>query len=72
MASRLLTSCVEEKKCDLNDKRILNFTRLHIKQSEHTWGMHRINDYVNWTNEKFEKIVNMSQFSFSVYDFENA
>jgi hypothetical protein len=33
---RLFAACVDAKRCDLEDPRIKNFTRLFIKNSEHT------------------------------------
>jgi hypothetical protein len=58
---RAYDACVtgDPAQCDPRDPRVLNFTRLAIKVSEHTWGgdvKTFLNDEIHWDNPSFHAL----------------
>lgn len=44
------TACIAESQCNVTDAALTNFTRLLLKTSEHTFGLHTILDQTVWQN----------------------
>eukprot|EP00045_Choanoeca_perplexa_P014370 m.168729 g.168729 ORF g.168729 m.168729 type:complete len:726 (-) comp16655_c1_seq1:414-2591(-) len=54
--SRVWAQCVSEGRCQLDDPVLQNFTRLLLKNPEHTWGgdvKKVLHDETNWLNADF-------------------
>lgn len=51
-ASTLLVACLDNGGCSMGDPIIANFTRLLLKNPEHTWGKSHawLNDQITWSN----------------------
>jgi hypothetical protein len=51
-ASALLAACLDAGRCSARDPAIANFTRLLLKNAEHTWGKSHyfLNDQTTWSN----------------------
>jgi hypothetical protein len=52
-----LAACIASKSCSLTDPIIANFTRLALKNGEHTWGKDVktfLHDSTYWTNQQLE------------------
>jgi len=65
-AEKLRTNCVNMGQCDFTDSRFWNFSRLFLKNAEHTWGLDMkmtLQDYKasNWSNTAFQSIRNTTQ-----------
>lgn len=67
--SRMRNQCILDGRCALSDIRIKRFSRMLIKIAEHTWGVDIkifLHDYLNWSNEKFEKVKSLPNFQESL------
>ena len=55
-ASTARQACIADGGCSVTDPVIANFTRLLLKNSEHTWGesIGHYSDHKNWSNPQFE------------------
>lgn len=55
-------TCIAEGACKSDDPAIANFTRLLLKNAEHTWGKSwtYYTDHTNWTNAQFEAALKKS------------
>lgn len=58
LLTRARTRCITSGACDRTDPAITNFTRLLLKTTEHTFGMHSLVDHVTWDNVALRKMLN--------------
>jgi hypothetical protein len=56
-ASREYSACLAAGQCSQSDPRIQGFSRMLMKQPEHTWGLPSIYDDANYTNAQFHAAV---------------
>ena len=53
--TRARTGCIEAGDCDSSDPAIANFTRLLLKGTEHTFGLHSLLDKTMYSNADLHK-----------------
>jgi hypothetical protein len=56
-AARAYTSCIESALCNPRDPRLVEFSRMLVKLTEHTGGFPGFVDSVNWTNAAFHRAI---------------
>ena len=62
---RLRSDCLKAGECSLNETRFNSFSRLLIKNGEHTWGKDVktfLHDTTHWSNAEFQSVLNDSNF----------
>lgn len=63
--SRLRKECLQNSKCNPNDKNFKDFNRFLLKLGEHTWGTDvkiHLHDFKNWSNAQFTAAKTQSNY----------
>ncbi|XP_046548130.1 uncharacterized protein LOC124258103 [Haliotis rubra] len=64
--SDALRKCYHKGDCSGEDPRLKTSTKWLVKAGEHTWGLKRLKDNTNWTNEAITRARNTTDFTIHV------